>query len=452
MTTRGSGEIEWTSYDLPSKIDDLTDSSYTEFWYGPDRSRIRQYQSDTGTTLTYAGLLFEFEDAATDTYRHYVQAGDQVVALVERVGSTNTKQFLHRDHQGSVVKVTNAAGAVDQALAFDAWGLRRNASDWSALAYPFSGSHETERGYTGHEHLDMVGLIHMNGRVQDPVLGRFISADPFVQAPFNTQSHNRYSYVWNNPTSTTDPSGFFCNPSKPVCTDSERNDNVVRATCQTDNCREAVRQRDSAADNHSDSVNRWLARMQREDAAANGGSDSAAGFTGLPAFGSAIGAGNGGQRDNSLLSLVSIGVGFSPVGTGVDIVVLLFGYDLIAREHVSGFDRILGIIPGVSEFRRAGKVFDAVSDAAGGTTQILKGPIADAVPNNLPQQLALGAARQGQGTVIMRNLADDPRLAANYGPGEWVKMQYVLRGTDSNVTVHYFRNLTTNIDVEFKFK
>jgi hypothetical protein len=48
----------------------------------------------------------------------------------------------------------------------------------------------------------------MNGRVQDPVLGRFISADPYIQAPFNTQSHNRYSYVWNNPATLVDPSGF----------------------------------------------------------------------------------------------------------------------------------------------------------------------------------------------------------------------------------------------------
>ena len=137
-----------------------------------------------------------------------MQAGDKVIAVVERVGTTNAKQYLHRDHQGSVTKVTNASGTVDQALAFDAWGLRRNASDWSPLTNPFSGSHETERGYTGHEHLDTVGLIHMNGRVQDPILGRFISADPFIQAPFNTQSHNRYSYVWNNPASLVDPSGF----------------------------------------------------------------------------------------------------------------------------------------------------------------------------------------------------------------------------------------------------
>lgn len=90
--------------------------------------------------------------------------------------------------------------------------------------------------------------------------------------------------------------------------------------------------------------------------------------------------------------------------------------------------------------------------AAKTAPQVLKGPIADAVPKTLPQQLALGAAKEGRGTRIMANLADDPRLVANYGPGEWVKMQYVMRGNDTSVTVHYFRNLTTKLDVEFKFK
>ena len=49
----------------------------------------------------------------------------------------------------------------------------------------------------------------MNGRVQDPKLGRFISADPIVQAPDHSQSLNRYSYVWNNPLTMTDPTGFY---------------------------------------------------------------------------------------------------------------------------------------------------------------------------------------------------------------------------------------------------
>jgi hypothetical protein len=53
-----------------------------------------------------------------------------------------------------------------------------------------------------------MGIIHMNGRVYDPLTGRFMSADPFIQAPGNLQSYNRYAYVMNNPLNLTDPSGY----------------------------------------------------------------------------------------------------------------------------------------------------------------------------------------------------------------------------------------------------
>ncbi len=49
----------------------------------------------------------------------------------------------------------------------------------------------------------------MNGRAYDPDTARFLSADPNIQAPYDTQSYNRYSYVKNNPLKYTDPSGFF---------------------------------------------------------------------------------------------------------------------------------------------------------------------------------------------------------------------------------------------------
>jgi RHS repeat-associated protein len=51
------------------------------------------------------------------------------------------------------------------------------------------------------------GLINMNGRLYDPLLARMLSPDNYVQAAGNTQSYNRYSYVWNNPLKFTDPSG-----------------------------------------------------------------------------------------------------------------------------------------------------------------------------------------------------------------------------------------------------
>ncbi|RZM71093.1 type IV secretion protein Rhs, partial [Pseudoalteromonas rubra] len=59
--------------------------------------------------------------------------------------------------------------------------------------------------------------IHMNGRVYDADTGRFMQADPFVQAPSNIQSYNAYSYVLNNPLSRIDPSGYISlNPFKKI--------------------------------------------------------------------------------------------------------------------------------------------------------------------------------------------------------------------------------------------
>ncbi len=64
-----------------------------------------------------------------------------------------------------------------------------------------------DRGYTSHEHLSEVGLIHMNGRLYDTVLRSFIMPDNFIQQLENTQNYNRYAYVLNNPLMYTDPSG-----------------------------------------------------------------------------------------------------------------------------------------------------------------------------------------------------------------------------------------------------
>jgi RHS repeat-associated protein len=56
--------------------------------------------------------------------------------------------------------------------------------------------------------LASVALVHLNGRVYDPYIGRMTSADPVVGDPLSGQSWNRYSYVWNNPLAYTDPTGF----------------------------------------------------------------------------------------------------------------------------------------------------------------------------------------------------------------------------------------------------
>lgn len=96
-------------------------------------------------------------------------------------------------------------------MSFEAWGQRRNAQDWEVLVADALKNFDhsiTTRGFTGHEMLDEVGLVHMNGRIYDARLGRFLQADPVIDSVTSTQGYNRYSYVHNNPLRYTDSSGY----------------------------------------------------------------------------------------------------------------------------------------------------------------------------------------------------------------------------------------------------
>lgn len=155
-------------------------------------------------------LYYEKElRAASVTHKHYI-AG---VAVVTLSGSTWATQYLHRDHLGSVTAITDHTGTVIERFAYDPWGKRRFPAGPADPNGTIRGdptlAFATDRGFTNHEHLDGLGLIHMNGRIFDPTLARFASADPHIQHAGNMQSYNRYSYVLNNPLIYTDPTGFF---------------------------------------------------------------------------------------------------------------------------------------------------------------------------------------------------------------------------------------------------
>jgi len=146
---------------------------------------------------------------------HYVRAGDETLAIKtwSKVGTgaySPQVRYLHRDHLGSVVAITTEAGVVESRSSFDAWGKRRDPATWvTPAAGTFTAAPTaTDRGYTGHEHVDELGLVHMNGRIYDPEIGKFLSADPTLQFPESTQGYNRYAYAGNNPLSYTDPSGY----------------------------------------------------------------------------------------------------------------------------------------------------------------------------------------------------------------------------------------------------
>ena len=116
--------------------------------------------------------------------------------------------LLHYDALNSVDMITDGYGNTVERRSYDTWGKQRKVAWQSESPLEVMQLAITNRGYTGHEEIVEVGLVHMNGRVYDQELGRFISADPIVQAPFVTNSYNRYAYVWNNPLKYNDPTGF----------------------------------------------------------------------------------------------------------------------------------------------------------------------------------------------------------------------------------------------------
>lgn len=215
LASGGGRTLTWMSFDMPSNV--TRGSASLDWHYGPEHERVRETYKLSGTVqrvTTYlspgagAGLYYEEETGAAGTrQKHFISAGGSTVAVATYNGSSWSTQYWHKDHLGSTSVVTNESGAVQERLDYEPFGKRRYADGLTDSAGTLASS-TTDRGYTGHEMLEEVGLVHMNGRIYDPALARFMSADPLIQSPASMQSFNRYTYGWNNPLGGTDPSGY----------------------------------------------------------------------------------------------------------------------------------------------------------------------------------------------------------------------------------------------------
>jgi len=199
--------IEYNSYNKPVLLQN--DTSITRFYYNPDGSRYKKTKDDTTTYY----IAKYYEEEITSSYimqKNYIYAGKELVAVHTMQDDGNIKlpqnRYLHKDSLGSVDTITNESGIVIQRLSYKPFE-KQLVQEW--INDNYSNTPIVKRGYTGHEHIKEFNLIHMNGRVYDPDTARFLSADPNIQAPYDTQSYNRYSYVKNNPLKYTVPSGFF---------------------------------------------------------------------------------------------------------------------------------------------------------------------------------------------------------------------------------------------------
>lgn len=216
LISGGDLDLSWRSFNKPATV--RRGDVWSGFRYDGSRRRVEQVRSD-GSRVTYFDKLYERTDYPdvinvadtggadkTTEHRHYIYAGENAVLLVrdlERGGTMHRSlRYLHYDAHGSVDSVTDGVGRLVEKLAYSPFGerYRRTGGKTPLLA---------RRGFTGHEHLDGLDLIHMNGRLYDPGLGRFLSPDPFVPSVLSTQGYDRYGYAYNNPFKYNDPGGFF---------------------------------------------------------------------------------------------------------------------------------------------------------------------------------------------------------------------------------------------------
>ncbi|MGC4059082.1 MAG: RHS repeat-associated core domain-containing protein [Chitinophagaceae bacterium] len=216
LVSHETQNISYTGFNKVEKITEtITSIPYEEdFYYGPDEQRAYSEQKQGGT-LSRQRVYFDEFEAQRITGKslqmlHYIYSSDgNICGVVVADGVSGRFDYygIYTDHLGSIVAITDETGNVVHRQAFDPWGRERNPDTWDYTASAYKKPDWLFRGYTSHEMFPEYGLINMNGRLYDPLNGRMLRPDNYVQDPGNTQSYNRYSYCWNNPLKYTDPSG-----------------------------------------------------------------------------------------------------------------------------------------------------------------------------------------------------------------------------------------------------
>ena len=205
-----SSDPQHIYYNYLNKPDSIAEGNFKyDLIYGADNQRIKSILMDS-TVLSktiYYGPGYEKIITPDSTYEnHYIASPYGLEAIIVKKSNTERLYYAETDHLGSLIGLINSTGGYAERHSYDPWGRRRNPTDWSYNNVPEPVI--TDRGYTGHEHLDMFGLINMNGRIYDPVTARFLNVDPVLQDPSNSQNFNSYSYCLNNPLKYIDPSGY----------------------------------------------------------------------------------------------------------------------------------------------------------------------------------------------------------------------------------------------------
>ena len=212
--------VRYNAFKAPEQIY-VKDKERISFEYDAFESRATMYYGGTAPEkqkrryvkhYSHDGTFEIKHDRTTGQTQFYIYLGGDAYSAPAVLSVTDDSEkylYLHRDYLGSITLITDNTGNAIERRHFDAWGNITNYWNAEGRTTITEEGILLDRGYTGHEHLLSVGLIHMNARLYDPVLHRFLQPDNYVQDPFNTQNFNRYGYVLNNPLLYTDPTGEY---------------------------------------------------------------------------------------------------------------------------------------------------------------------------------------------------------------------------------------------------
>lgn len=184
------------------RIEDGNSLTSVDFVYGPDMQRWKSTTYNNGAVekTTFYDTDYDKVIDKDGNTTEFIYVDDNVMMLRKNNGYS-LPYIVTKDVLGSVVSIYGGDGKQVFSATYDAWGKQTVTMNKIGFI----------RGYCGHEMLNDYQIINMNGRLYDPVLGRFLSPDNYVQTPDFSQNYNRYSYCLNNPLKYTDPSGEFWN-------------------------------------------------------------------------------------------------------------------------------------------------------------------------------------------------------------------------------------------------
>jgi RHS repeat-associated protein len=182
-------------YDFANRLKDVNNGQISMVYDG-DGNRVgkgaTQYLVDD---LNPTGLAQVVEEIAGSAVQRVYTYGQERISQRQATGVS----FYGYDGQGNVRLLTDAAGAVTDTYAYDAWG---NVVD-------STGSTPNVYRYRGEQYDADLNLYYLRARYFNPLTGRFLTTDPLAASPSDPSSLNRYAYAAADPVNNSDPTGML---------------------------------------------------------------------------------------------------------------------------------------------------------------------------------------------------------------------------------------------------